>query len=305
MIVGIFSMFVLVLYVVAGSIKTPLITDDSMLRAVFYSPAFIMACVIMCLSITYECWMRRRSWKRVSFFLSHFSIVIICVGCAIGMFTSKKTDLPMQVGPDFYYEEVAFQTHREKLGFGIAATSFKLEKYPMTDIDLFIEKEVEPSESMRRMGYPARTVTDYVFEKTFKIADGDIQLDNGTVVKLDDLKNLETGEWVQSHIIEGVGILQPVKPMDKFYEVDFKLIKDEAGEDTETVKMEVNKPVSYGGWKFYLVDYDKRDHRWVTITARKDPGAPLVVAGLWLLMIGTSMICFGANVVKGGKKDGC
>lgn len=302
MIVGIFSMFVLVLYTLSGGVPT----GKEGLTSVFYSPAFIISCFVMCCSIAYQCWKYRRNWyKRVSFFLSHFSIVIICIGCFVGMLFSKKTEMMLYVGPDFYYEQVPFEKHDEKLGFGIGAAEFRLEKYPMKEIDLFVLKEIPTPENMRRMGHPGETIKDYVFEKSFNVADGDIKFDNGTVVKLSDLKVEGTDEWVAQYPVEGVGVLQPAGQMDKFYEVDFKIITKVEGEEdqSEIVRMEVNKPVSHNGWKFYLLDYDKRDHRHVWISARKDPGAIFVVVGCWLLMIGTSMMCFGAPTLKGGKDE--
>jgi len=303
MIVGIFSMFVLVLYTLSGGVPT----GKEGLTTVFYSPAFIISCFVMCASIAYECWIRGRSWKRVSFLLSHFSIVIICIGCLIGMFTSKKANMMMYIGPDFYYEQVPFEKHDERLDFGIGATAFHLEKYPMKTIDLFVLKEIPTPENMQRMGHPGRTVKDYVFEKSFDVADGDIKFENGTVVKLADLKVEGTDEWVAQYPVEGIGVLQPTAQMDKFYEVDFKIITKGEGEDAEDeieiVRMEVNKPVSHGGWKFYLLDYDKRDHRYIWISARKDPGAIFVIVGCWLLMIGVSLICFGAPTLKGGKDE--
>lgn len=64
------------------------------------------------------------------------------------------------------------------------------------------------------------------------------------------------------------------------------------GAKSETRPMKVNSPVTYGGWKFYLMDYDRTQGSYVSLHAKSDPGGILFAAGLWLVIAGTAMMCF-------------
>ncbi len=304
MVVGIFSMFVLVLFMLAGGVPV----DKGDVTTVFHTPAFIIAAFIFCIAILYECWLRRRSWKRLSFFITHLSIVAILVGCLVGMFFTVKSEFSLKVGREYVYREVPgprkersmqgmghpMDSGNIPLGFGIAVDKFDVEHFP-AEYDMFLPVEKTDPYGQKHQ--------DYDYSKTYYVKNGDFKFDNGTVVSVDQLRNKETGRWSQQHIVEGVGILQLAPLRDKHYEVELLLLKDEEGEDTELRKMKINYPVTYNGWKLYLMSYDKQYNQYITISARRDPGRILVVGGFWALMLGVVMMCFGASVVKGGRRE--
>jgi cytochrome c biogenesis protein ResB len=57
-------------------------------------------------------------------------------------------------------------------------------------------------------------------------------------------------------------------------------------------ELEVNHPVEYGGWRFFLMSYDTESRRYVVLSARHDPGRPVVFAGMAMLMVGSAIMCF-------------
>lgn len=302
MLVGIFSMFLLACFMVAGGVPV----DKGEATVVFYTPAFILTCFVFCGSIVYECWRRRQNWKRISFFISHLSLVAILLGCFIGMFFSVRSEFSMQIGSEYVYEEVPgperkttqnvmdrIRSNNVELGFGIAVKSFVVDHFP-AEYDLFVEVEKED-----RFG---GKYLDYEFTKTYYTKQGDLQFDNGTVVSLESLKNSDSGKWLQQYVVEGVGIVQLAPLRDKFYEVEIRITNKDR-EELALEKMRINYPIKYNGWKFYLMSYDKQNQQYISITARKDPGRVLVVWGFWALMISISMLCFGANVLKGGRDE--
>lgn len=73
------------------------------------------------------------------------------------------------------------------------------------------------------------------------------------------------------------------------YRAELRLI---GGGQDETRPIQVNSPVRHGGWKFYLMDYDHEAQSYVTLHAKKDPGNRLFAAGLWMVLIGTYLMCF-------------
>ena len=52
----------------------------------------------------------------------------------------------------------------------------------------------------------------------------------------------------------------------------------------------VNKPCRYNGWKIYLMGYSE-ETQWVSLQVKKDPGEFLSLAGIWMLLGGSVMMC--------------
>ncbi len=60
----------------------------------------------------------------------------------------------------------------------------------------------------------------------------------------------------------------------------------------------VNHPVSYKGYSFYQASYDPQDPSWSGIDVVKDPGMPLVFAGLLLLNAGVILSVYERSPVR-------
>ncbi|MBL7076730.1 MAG: hypothetical protein ISS31_04595 [Kiritimatiellae bacterium] len=76
---------------------------------------------------------------------------------------------------------------------------------------------------------------------------------------------------------------------DRSYEAGLVLAVDG---DVVRRRLVINQPVDVAGWRLYLNSYDSQAMRHVTLTLRRDPGDPAVVAGVLGLMIGTALIFF-------------
>lgn len=79
----------------------------------------------------------------------------------------------------------------------------------------------------------------------------------------------------------------------KLYRASLKITANNG--TTINHELEVNHPVTYSGWKFFLMSYDTQARRYVALSARHDPGRNLVFAGIGMLMIGCTMMCFRKN----------
>lgn len=74
----------------------------------------------------------------------------------------------------------------------------------------------------------------------------------------------------------------------------------------------VNGPISYGGWKIYLMDYDRATYNatgntTLTLLFKKNPGEELTIASVVLIIIGSFLLAFQNKQVapikqKGGRK---
>ena len=66
-----------------------------------------------------------------------------------------------------------------------------------------------------------------------------------------------------------------------------RLVIHQNGKEVATKDIEVNHPLSYGGYRFYQSDYDHGDLSYTFITVKSNAGWPLAFAGMILLMAGT------------------
>lgn len=83
--------------------------------------------------------------------------------------------------------------------------------------------------------------------------------------------------------------------MPSHFEADLRI---EDGNISEIRVLRVNHPVSYRGWRIYLMSWENDPTAGevltptgVVLTARRDPGRGLVIAGIWMLMIGVTLTC--------------
>ncbi len=77
-------------------------------------------------------------------------------------------------------------------------------------------------------------------------------------------------------------------------------VRDDDGTTVERT-MGVNRPVDHGGWRFYLMDYDRESSEYVVMLARRDPGRRIAAAGMHATMIGIALMCFSKS---GGGRNG-
>lgn len=81
------------------------------------------------------------------------------------------------------------------------------------------------------------------------------------------------------------------------YSAQMRLI----GDTDEIRTLAVNKPVSYGGWKFYLMDYEDSE-LYLSLHAKSDPGNAVFASGLWLIIAGTAVMCL--RIFDGKRRQG-
>ena len=56
--------------------------------------------------------------------------------------------------------------------------------------------------------------------------------------------------------------------------------------------IEVNSPLSYGGYTFYQSGYNPKDPDWTSLQVVRDPGVPLVYAGFALMILGLTAVFY-------------
>lgn len=83
--------------------------------------------------------------------------------------------------------------------------------------------------------------------------------------------------------------------LDKHYEATL-LIMPEGTRELSEKSLTVNKPYRYGGWKFYLMNYDRTTEDSVQLMLKHDPAEYVSLAGIWLAVIGAFLMCLRFKV---------
>ena len=85
------------------------------------------------------------------------------------------------------------------------------------------------------------------------------------------------------------GALTRKNAVPKNYEAKIRIIPKNGNDFACLLK--VNHPVSYEGWRIYLVSFGGNGKPFVQLSAKKDIGRGTVISGIWMLMAGTFIIC--------------
>jgi hypothetical protein len=60
---------------------------------------------------------------------------------------------------------------------------------------------------------------------------------------------------------------------------------------SKRAELRVNHPVAFGGWRFHLVSCDESGTM-AYLSARRDPGRGVVIAGIWAAIAGVAAMCW-------------
>jgi hypothetical protein len=242
--------------------------------AVFRTPVFVLTAAALCAGLLH-CTLRPSRLKRIGFVLCHLGVAAILGGAFIGFLFGRKTQFAAPIAMEHGISQIPGPDEtRFELPFALSVTDFSVDFYD-PDYHLY----AAPSAG-----------GDYVFEQTVTVPpSGELDLGRSDRVVRDDLLD-GSGQWVRQHVLPSGRLLQMADPVPRHYEATLKLSFDTAPSRTETLA--VNHPVSRAGWRFYLMSYDQEARRYIVLSARRDPGRRLVIAGMWALIAGTAWLCW-------------
>ncbi|MCF7849652.1 MAG: cytochrome c biogenesis protein ResB [Kiritimatiellales bacterium] len=281
---SIYIFIALILFFIAGAFP---VGEAEAQIIIFKTPVFILLMATLAVLILQCCWQQRRGFKlrKIGFQLTHLGAVVILVGAFLGFIVGKRTNFAIPLTKHAAADN--FQTGdggTVKFDFKLAASGFKVE---------FFAKQYNLYKA------PATKDADYDYVDKFRIpSSGDVlDLGNYGTVKLEDLRQSMPStvqgidpDWKQQHLLPDGSILQLVNSAPRHYEAMLHMTDKNSA--TTDKKLMVNHPVSYGGWRFYLMSYDQQMKRYIVVSARNDPGRNLVIAGLWMMIVGVFVICF-------------
>lgn len=275
---GIVFMWLIILLLVAAVLP---VAGDRSVEALYYSPVMILLLALLAGSCVWCCWRKRRGWRLAGFLLSHLGIVVVLAGGMLGFLFGMRTMLRMPVNFEQRIDTLMIDAERrEPLGFDIAARDFKVDFYPPT----YMRWHPLPPDEIAPGDVPFRRGEEF---ETENVAEWD--LGGGQSFEVSKLWNSFRSEWIPQYSLPDGSILAIARQTPSFF--GFTLVIFDEDERLE-IPVEVNKPAMYGGWIFYLMSYDAHGRSYVDISVRRDPGRGLVIAGIWMIIVGTFILSF-------------
>ena len=256
-------MAAIVLFLLAGVIPGP---NSEALTQLFYSPVFIaMGFVLSAINLVAVV----RRWKNLGFVLMHLGIVILLTGGFIGHLRGTKGSMVVGLHYPGVNQMQLKDGKKVQIPISVEAVDFNVEFYPPH----YVRYELDASNEM---------VPGEEFE--LDIEADEVLVEGYGTVPVDDFRMGRM--WLPRLDLDDGSVLAQMSMTPKFYETKLRLDRDHV----ETVS--VNYPVSYKGWRFYLMSYDRRAQQYVVLTARHDPGRTLAVAGIWMMIVGSFVMSF-------------
>ena len=276
MIIAINLLLILCLFFLAGAIPRPAVD----VLAVFHTPVFFVLLVLLALLclVWSACYLGRRWTSRTLFFLAvHLGVASLLAGAALGTFRGERTQFAATVGAAPESVLPGPDNRTIPLPFSLAITSFRAEHYP-------------PSYHLYE---PAATAgDDYVLLGTYRFDHkGRMVLPDMQELSDDELCD-ENGVWSSQMILASGQLLHRGSAAPSHFSATAQIIDPARPDEKQEMAFGVNWPLCYGDWRFYLMSYDTQDERYVVLSARRDPGRPLVIAGLWLMIVGCAGLCW-------------
>ncbi len=248
------------------------------LEFIYRHAVFILLLVLFLIMLALCCKRRKFSLKHLGFFTCHGGVIIILLGAWIGYFHSQTADIhvPVNAMHDVFLREFPIDSQGRdyfRLPFGIKAKDFNVDFY----------------DPVFRLFKPVPEKQEYDFVKEVRLGADDI-LDLGEygLYTRAQLRDPTDADWLPFVSLTNEWVIQPHRGMPRHYEALLRF----SGVN-EDLPLEVNKPITHKGWRFYLMSYQEH-HGFVflLLSVRKDPGRGAVIAGIWVLMIGTAVVCF-------------
>lgn len=261
-------MSAVVLFLLAGVIPP---AKGEALTQLFYSPVFMALGFVLSVASLIAVIKR---WKKPAFVLLHLGTVVLLVGGFIGHLRGTKGSMVVPLhypGIDYMQLKDGSQV---QIPIKVESLDFKVDHYPPHYV-----RYVRGAAGEMTPGVEFELDTEA--EEFLVEGYGKVPVNDFRMGRL----------WLPRVELNDGSLLMQQSMTPKRYETKLRF----DGEHIETVI--INYPVSYKGWRFYLMSYDRQAQQYVVLTARHDPGRPLVVAGIWMLIVGSFVNTFS----RGGR----
>jgi len=271
-----------------------ILVSTKVYEKIFWSPLCLILLGVFTIIMTVCSIKQGFKLKKIGFQFCHLGIVVILIGACIGYFAAEKATaaFPMNTA----YDQLQLEDDQVvALGFSVSVIDFQVTHY---NPDYYLFKPLDGKAK-------SNDLKDYKnlgkFTSTF---DGSYDLGEYGRIDAKELKDSMTEDgWRNKYELKNGLTLVKATSKDKHYLAKLKIIDSNSREIIEN--LEVNHPVNYNGWRFYLGSYDRAQNSYVVLTVRRDPGSVFVIYGMWVALFGTIILCFRKrNYLQGGENNG-
>lgn len=248
--------------------------------------------------------LQRRSW---SFRLLHLGVAVVLLGGLVSQFAGMRGYMelrPHRAGDHMVLQENGqFSGRMQALPFSVTLKEFRIDRYPaQPQLKVFrrgggrfrLQRIVDPRrESRLKLGRVFLEVAamgqDAAGQKESPRIWADMRLrkqagNDARTFRLEaDTRPVLLPDG--NHAVE----LKTVSPPREY--ASLLVFRDKEGIREEWVR--VNHPVHYGGYRFFQSGYRGGNDPLSGITVKKDPGFPVVVAGILVFLAGLTALALG------------
>lgn len=246
--------------------------------AVYTSPVMILLLTLLSASSVWCCMKRKFCAKQFGFHLVHLGVVVILAGAFTGYVAGEKGMVQLQLVRPVAVSGLA-GGEPIPFGFDVVAKDFEVEFYPPV-YHLYrqiSQDQIQPGQM------PFEKTAEYdTAGKEFLDIDGIGRLE------VSNLWNAARGGWTLRRGLDNGAFFHLASQTPSHYGVMLQIVD---GKQAVELPISINHPAGYKGWRFYLMSYDQMNRSYVVLSARCDPGRRAVIIGIWMLIIGTFVLC--------------
>ena len=261
---------VIVLFMLAGVVPVP--GGDA--GIIFKTPVFMLLVATECVLLLAAA-VRQVRAMRLALALAHGGVVVLLLGALLGYLFSKDAEFSVPVGGAQGITQIPATATGVvyTLPFSVRVSDFRVDYY-------------DPCYHLFR---PAQGMPPHEYVRTvMPPATGMLALAEAGALPVDALLDAR-GAWKERVVLDNGWFLR-LRRTPKHFEATLQL---QAGNAAPVVAaLAVNHPVTFHGWKFYLMSYDDDAGMMVHLSARRDPGRRLVIGGIWMVRVGSALLCW-------------
>jgi hypothetical protein len=267
----------LVMFMIAGGI--PLAAGAQ--TVVFRTPIFMALLGVLCVLLVLGCARYGRGqWRRAAFWPAHLGIVLILAGAALGLLLAERGEMALPV--DALHKTDCLPSAKQgagvPLGFALSVSDFKVDYYDPR-YRLFTPTTDHP-----------RSAQDYICREELALTSaGELQIQGYGTVARATLWDPSQGAWVPNLTLTNGWILERGSGTPKVF---VATLETDCGGVTATHTLKVNRPVTVGEWRVYLMSYETNPRPYVQLFLRRDPGRRLAITGIWCVIGGVAALCW-------------
>ena len=259
-----------ILLLLAGAFPVP----GGQATVVFRTPVFLLVAALGAGLLLAACFLRRPPLRQAAFALVHAGLVLVMAGAVLDWLREQRIEnvrLPVGMGHAIGRLRDAAGAGID-LGFTIEVRDFSVNLY-------------DPVYSLFRPDPSAPDGLAFVRKVDPRVPSTLCNLPGGGLA----VDNLQSGGgWRDDVSLPDGWRLRKQAEVPSSYEADVQTV---ANGVPRSWRLAVNHPVVLNGWQILLVSYGNEPMPVVELTFKRSPGRPLVVAGIWCVIAGVSLLC--------------